>query len=73
MNKQMKEQARRDILNNLRAAYPEGHMPLQDAADKIGIAQRRLPAYGVVGFRFKKGKRCRVELVAEAMAEHQGL
>ena len=73
MNKLQREAAKKDIFLGLKAEYPEGHMPISDAADKIGTQPRKLPNYGVVSFRFKKGKRCRIEYVADAMAEQQGL
>ncbi len=71
MNNSEKKEARQRALKELWVKYPEGHMPLKDAAEKIGIAPRRLGIYGVRGFRFGKGKHCRIEYVADALIEHQ--
>ena len=71
MNNKERDQIKRGMVVDLKAKYPDGHMSIDDASAKIGIHKRRIGQLGIHTFRFGNKKHCRVEYVAEAMAERQ--
>jgi len=73
MDKKQVEEIRQKTRVRLEAAYPKGHMPIADAAKEIGINPRKLEEYGIQKFLYGNRKHCRIELVLDAMLEHQGV